>query len=100
MTTDRRKDKQRMGHPYKEILFSNQEEKKTIDPCENMHQSQKLHTVGKKPNVKVLTLYNFIYTKFFLKVILTYGDKKSEQFLPLRYSGAAGWKGPYENLLG
>lgn len=65
-----------------------------------MHQSQKLHTVGKKPNVKVLTLYNFIYTKFFLKVILTYGDKKSEQFLPLRYSGAAGWKGPYENLLG
>lgn len=51
-------------------------------------------------NVKVLTLYNFIYTKFFSKVILTYSDKKSKQFLPLRYSGATGWKGPYENFLG
>lgn len=63
---DRRKDKQHMGHPYKEILLSNQGEK-PIDPCENMHESQKLQTVGKKRNVKVLTLYNFIYTKFFSK---------------------------------
>ena len=84
----------------KKYFSAIKEKKKTTDPCENMHESQKLHTVGKKPNMKTLTLCNFTYIKFFFKVILTYGNKKSEQFLPLRYSGAAGWKRPYENFLG
>ena len=30
MTIDRRKDKQHVGHPYKEILLSNQGEKKKL----------------------------------------------------------------------